>query len=303
MLPEDSHLSQHIELTSSRLILYYPVSALVTLFANILQNPQDVRARSDLKLMDSVVVFLSMLCGDESNGFVRRMLSICAEFERIAKVALDKVEREMKGRGKRKAAEREKDQHAEKSIEQQQLETQASYRPSLPPPSAPSSVAGGNSHSPSALGQMPTDGHTQPSTAQPSGLGSTPNENLNPFPPTTQTRPHLSDPASHTGFTPQSSAWLNDVFPPPQNQFPTPGYSQPESVAGMPGATYPPPPTGNPNEADLTMGGSFQQPFVPQDLWQMPMTLEWDWADVGSMGNAFIFGDGAFGDGMDQGQQ
>lgn len=26
----------------------------------------------------------------------------------------------------------------------------------------------------------------------------------------------------------------------------------------------------------------FQQPFVPQDLWQMPMTLEWDWADMTS---------------------
>ena len=25
---------------------------------------------------------------------------------------------------------------------------------------------------------------------------------------------------------------------------------------------------------------SFQQPFVPQDLWQMPMTLEWDWAEM-----------------------
>lgn len=25
---------------------------------------------------------------------------------------------------------------------------------------------------------------------------------------------------------------------------------------------------------------TFQQPFVPQDLWQMPMTLEWDWADM-----------------------
>lgn len=25
---------------------------------------------------------------------------------------------------------------------------------------------------------------------------------------------------------------------------------------------------------------AFQQPFVPQDLWQMPMTLEWDWADL-----------------------
>jgi hypothetical protein len=30
---------------------------------------------------------------------------------------------------------------------------------------------------------------------------------------------------------------------------------------------------------------SFQQPFVPQDLWQMPMTLEWDWADM--TGNQF----------------
>ena len=27
--------------------------------------------------------------------------------------------------------------------------------------------------------------------------------------------------------------------------------------------------------------GSFQQPFVPQDLWQMPMTFEWDWGDMG----------------------
>jgi hypothetical protein len=27
---------------------------------------------------------------------------------------------------------------------------------------------------------------------------------------------------------------------------------------------------------------SFQQPFVPQDLWQMPMTLEWDWAEMSS---------------------
>jgi hypothetical protein len=28
----------------------------------------------------------------------------------------------------------------------------------------------------------------------------------------------------------------------------------------------------------------FQQPFVPQDLWQMPMTLEWDWADMTNTG-------------------
>ncbi|KAK3059860.1 hypothetical protein LTS18_009900 [Coniosporium uncinatum] len=46
----------------------------------------------------------------------------------------------------------------------------------------------------------------------------------------------------------------------------------------------------NPNSASFNMpntaadpldlGNTFQQPFVPQDLWQMPMTLEWDWADM-----------------------
>lgn len=33
------------------LIVYYPASALMTLFANILQNPEDARAREDVKLM------------------------------------------------------------------------------------------------------------------------------------------------------------------------------------------------------------------------------------------------------------
>ena len=40
----------------------------------------------------------------------------------------------------------------------------------------------------------------------------------------------------------------------------------------------------------------FQQPFVPQDLWQMPMTLEWDWADMtGAVFPDFGPGDGAGG--------
>ncbi len=34
----------------------------------------------------------------------------------------------------------------------------------------------------------------------------------------------------------------------------------------------------------LDLNGSFQHPFVPQDLWQMPMTLEWDWADLTGYG-------------------
>ena len=79
-------------------------------------------------------------------------------------------------------------------------------------------------------------------------------------------------------------------------------YSQPNDPTGM----FPP------NFADMGvpemgMSESFQQPFVPQDLWQMPMTLEWDWADVGAM-SGIVFDDGmglrpdANGGGMDGGQ-
>ncbi len=32
-------------------------------------------------------------------------------------------------------------------------------------------------------------------------------------------------------------------------------------------------------------GAYAQQPFVPQELWNAPMTFEWDWADLGNMGN------------------
>ena len=74
----------------SRLILYFPVSALVTLFANILQNPQDPRARSDVKLMNQVCNFLSLLAVTEEQGGVKRMLGVCKEFERIARVVLER---------------------------------------------------------------------------------------------------------------------------------------------------------------------------------------------------------------------
>lgn len=46
--------------------------------------------------------------------------------------------------------------------------------------------------------------------------------------------------------------------------------------------------------AGFDIGNTFQHPFVPQDLWQMPMTLEWDWADMtaGALGG---FDDGGMG--------
>lgn len=108
------------------MIIYFPVTALVTLFANILQNPADVRSRSDLKLMNLVVNFLSMLNLDEArNGSVKRMLSVCSEFERIAKIVIEKTEKDTAARRKRKQGDSEQDAQTEKTASE--ILTPAAY--------------------------------------------------------------------------------------------------------------------------------------------------------------------------------
>lgn len=261
-----------------RLVLYYPVSALVTLFANILQNPQDARARSDLKLMSSVVQFLDMLASDESNGHVQRMLAVCAEFERISRIALDKAEAEMKGRGKRRHAD--KDEEPEKTIEQQQIETQASYRQ---PVMTPSLRAAGMTPSSRSSGTSPNLSHHAGSISSPSGLPTyqPPNENTSnsAFSAPTPSNQFSNNPFSPEPFMPDPSMFSNAQ-----------GFGNP----AVTGAGYAPVDL-NTSMApgEVPVGGSFQQPFVPQDLWQMPMTLEWDWADVSALGNQmFVYDNG-----------
>ncbi|KAI5461332.1 fungal-specific transcription factor domain-containing protein [Mariannaea sp. PMI_226] len=85
------------------MILYFPVSALVTLFGNILQNPLDPRAKADNRSMDTVVTFLSMLGQEAEQGGVHRMLGICSEFERIAKAVILKAEKEQASKRKRRS--------------------------------------------------------------------------------------------------------------------------------------------------------------------------------------------------------
>lgn len=213
------------------MILYYPVSALVTLFANILQNPTDARTRSDIKLMDLVVNFLSMLVTDESNGSVKRMLSVCGEFERIAKVALEKAEKEAHSRRKRKVSSSDNKAPVghEAGVPKSHVAPSPNADTSTPPPSALNNAA-------NAFNQA-MNGVVSP--------------NPNNFAPAT-----MGDlPSGIPGFT-------NDF----QNMINAGAFSQ----GPFPDQT---------TSAD-TSNFSFQQPFVPQDLWQMPMTLEWDWADL-----------------------
>ena len=329
----------------TRLILYYPVSALVTLFANILQNPQDARARGDLRLMTSVCSFLTMLERDaaEANGNVRRMLSVCSEFERIARLVLDKAEHEMRGRGKRKQAEREREKDRKdtnsiaagledgKTIEMMQVETQASYRRPIQTPSLRKSMESSQQGSPASWSRSPAAA----SNADQKTPASPDTE------PGTQQTQHIAPSSgqwsSQTPFTMSND--INTAIPyqqqdagakfQPQPQPQVPGFSQP----GMAGdANFNSTTTGfsPPNPVmgldmnggigfnagvDMAGGqGSFQQPFVPQDLWQMPMTLEWDWAEGLGLGSFtpgpmfdYGFGDGGT-DGLDaqmpgQGQQ
>ena len=228
---------------SSRLVLYFPVSALVTLFANILQNPQDPRARADVKLMNLVVNFLSMLASDEENGSVKRMLGVCSEFERIAKVVLDKADRETNSKRKRKVVPEE---------EMRNVQNLQAIVTGTPPKSArmqaqTSSKTSSNSFTPPVNGL----GSSQTFNS-PSGGVFTPPSDFN----------------SNVPFTPGFEADFADILASQNGMDPNMGTGQhmPNSMA-----------------SPMNLG-AFQQPFVPQDLWQMPMTLEWDWADMTNTG-------------------
>lgn len=254
---------------NTRLLVYYPVSALVTLFANILQNPQDARARSDLKLMNSMTEFLQMLCNEDGNVHCRRMASICKEFERIARVVLDKAERDMKGRGKRK--NRESDTAAQPT-QTAQPERRSTSQPAQARPNMSASMLP-NGRTTTA---SPSVGQMQHQPLHPSPMGQIPftaSSNASPYPNTTSVAPEpwmqSVPPAPANMFAPADGRFPQTF--PQDNNFDMQGY-------GM-----------GPMAGDL--GGSFQQPFVPQDLWQMPMTLEWDWADFFGTGPGFDLND------------
>ncbi|KAF2637163.1 hypothetical protein P280DRAFT_483055 [Massarina eburnea CBS 473.64] len=215
------------------LIIYFPVTALVTLFANVLQNPQDTRSRSDLKLMKLVVNFLSMLKNEQGNGSVKRMLNICAEFERIATIVLDKTDREHASRRKRKAGDSEQDAEIEATANEILNRNRG---PTSPP---------NNAATPEMIFNPDFHGFNEPF----------------PFSP---------------NFTHASLQAANNA----------PQYGSPSMASGMIHNSLP---MSTGAEMNGQMGsmnamamGNFDQPFnnVAQDLWKMPMTLEWDWADM-----------------------
>lgn len=218
----------------------------MTLFANILQNPNDARARSDVKLMNVVVNFLSTLASDESNGSIKRMLGVCGEFERIAQVVLDKAERDSQLKKKRKAGP---DEHRNAPPDNNKKAN------------APTSRATA-ANVPTAAMQF-----------SPPQYGADPQNN----------GPEFSNDATDfaSGQTMPGTSGIPTDIPDNMPNMPRPGqdFSEMLSPTALDGLNFggQPPLT---SAGDIPMAAPFQQPFVPQDLWQMPMTIEWDWADM-----------------------
>ena len=230
----------------------------MTLFANILQNPQEARARSDVKLMNQVVNFLSLLSVvDEQggNGGVKRMLGVCAEFERIAKVVLDKSDKE-NSRRKRKTKD-SVSETTDPAIQNQQAQIPQKRAAAQTPAQNDISTPANNVFTPNFSG---SDLSSQPFNPSLNGLSPA------PVPVNSNDIPLALD-----FSTPSGSDFANMLNP--GNGIPQ-GFGENGDLQQQLGASM-----GSPFNTE-----SFQQPFVPQDLWQMPMTLEWDWADMNNMG-------------------
>ncbi|KFY39640.1 hypothetical protein V494_03905, partial [Pseudogymnoascus sp. VKM F-4513 (FW-928)] len=235
------------------LILYYPVSALMTLFGNILQNPQDPRARSDVRLMNLVVNFLSMLAGEDENTGVKRMLGVCAEFERIARVVLDKADRDTTTRRKRKELD-------------EVLPSLSVSRPPMVRPTTTTTTSAGQTPEQFGGGYADVNAFSEGADGQAGGLAQDMSWlNDASFNDIATDFEHLSNSAAAAAAAANGNGNGNGNGGGPGVGVPFPDMSRYLSGADPHSPINP---------------QSFQQPFVPPDLWQMPMTLEWDWADL-----------------------
>lgn len=164
------------------------------------------------------------------------MLGVCAEFERIARVVLEKGDKESHSRRKRRSSKTNGDDPAQ---DNQQIPQK---RP------APQTPQSNNAPTPHNIFTPGFNGDLQNQAFNPSLQGFSPNFS------------ELNLPDFSGADFPNMTSPSNGMN----------GYHD----MAMDGQQY---------NGDSFNMGSFQQPFVPQDLWQMPMTLEWDMAQLGDV--------------------
>ncbi|KAI1325347.1 N-terminal binuclear Zn cluster-containing protein [Xylariaceae sp. FL0255] len=271
--------------------LYYPVSALVTLFGNILQNPNDPRARSDTRLMSLVVTFMCTLGQEAETGGVHRMLGMCAEFERIAKVVIDKAGKDASRKRRKPADLKQTGTNTNGSLNSTSNTNSTTPRPTSSAATPTPGMTGVAQLSPKFNGEQ-----NRQNNAANNNAGSTPGSGYSPM--ETNDGPPTGSAESEAG---PGSGWPSEQFDPVGDMgsfAELTGFGQPMSPSamlnylgaanGIPagglGAAFAPGGgvqlgvQGPGGGGGVGGAGAQQQPMLPGDLWNMP-TLDWDWAE------------------------
>ncbi|ATY60138.1 fungal specific transcription factor domain-containing [Cordyceps militaris] len=245
------------------LILYFPVSALVTLFGNILQNPLDVRAKNDTRLMDLVVTFLSMLGQEAEQGGVHRMLGVCSEFVRIAKLVVDKAENDQSFRRKRRTDGKVK---SSKNLDTSEVPIPTTIEELSPPVRTHRSSSWGP-----VAATSPSEDHKSPSNGNP-------NQDTQPQAhqqyqhqqQQQQQQQHQQQHQQHQQHQHQQQQQQHQQQQQQQQQLSENGDF--DSFDAMSGFLSDP--------SAMSLDATFHQPLLPQDLFALPMTLDWNWAEM-----------------------
>lgn len=203
--------------------------------------------------MNLVVTFLSMLGQEAEQGGVHRMLGICSEFERIAKVVIEKAEKDQASRRKRKNMESTKSSTAPGNDAARRTASIASSNYASGPAPAPTATSTSNSASPQATTgaahNAPMRDHLTPTSWSDRGPSHSP----------------ITIPNGETSPALGSAGWPQE-FPVPQNG----DFESFNNMNGFQGISSPP----------TNGGGPVHQPLLPQDLFSLPMTLDWNWAEM-----------------------
>ncbi|EMR72766.1 putative fungal specific transcription factor domain-containing protein [Eutypa lata UCREL1] len=204
-------------------------------------NPLDARAKSDTRLMNLVVTFLSTLGEEAETGGIRRMLTVCSEFEHIARVVIDKAEKESSSKRKRKGHETPKS-----------LDVAASQI--LAPGATPTyDNSMGSQLSPKFHGEKNRQQHNNSSS-----------KHSSPMPSTATATPEAT--------TSQSGESNGGGWPPEFSNTNMSDFGSFSELTGFGQPIQTPPMVAN--------GNHMFQPLLPQDVWQLPMTLDYDWAET-----------------------
>lgn len=206
------------------------------------------------------------------------MLGVCSEFERIAKVVIDKAEKEAASRKKRKPADLNR--HSRENTNQSSITT-GTRRPSSSVSTPTPNMYGSNGSSNLGMSQFSPKFNGEQNRQNNASAATTPsstsqvNGNTNAYSP-------MNTAASSNGSAPRGSldGWPSEQFDPADlgSFAELTGFGQPMAspsamlgAMGMNGA--------GPGLVGRRNGTAGYQPTLPQDLWQLPMTLDWDWAE------------------------